>query len=66
MPEIIIKRSRMVVVLQEQEVLDMLKQHPETWAQGLKRGKHFARAIKEQNRRTGNKTGGRDSPVLRL
>ena len=41
---IVIHRPRMVVVLTETEVLNMLKNNPDVWAVSLKRGKGYCRA----------------------
>jgi hypothetical protein len=48
---VIIRRPRMVIALTEQQVLDLLKQHPDTWADALKRGKHIVREEKALCRR---------------
>ena len=43
MGEVIIKGPRMMVVLYEREILDMLKKYPDIWATALKRGKGVLR-----------------------
>ena len=50
MAEIVIRRSRMVCVLTEKEVLDMLKDNPDVWAQALRRGKGRSRYEKSMGR----------------
>lgn len=44
MEQIVIKRPRMVVVLNESEILAMLKNNPDLWMRALQRGKGFKRA----------------------
>ena len=46
MSEIVIRLPRCVVVLKQAEVMDMLKQNPDLWAAGLKRGKGYMRTEK--------------------
>ena len=48
---IVIRRPRMVVVLTETEVLDMLKNNPDVWAVALKRGKGYCRYETAMERR---------------
>ncbi|MEN6620921.1 MAG: hypothetical protein ABFD50_05180 [Smithella sp.] len=50
MAEIVIRRSRMIVVLLEDEVLAMLRNNPDMWQQALKRGKHYIRTEKSLER----------------
>jgi len=51
MQQIIIKRPRMIVALTENEVLEMLKKNPDTWATALKRGKGVLRYEQSMNRK---------------
>jgi len=51
MQQIIIKRPRMIVVLQEEEILSMLKQNPDIWGLALKRGKSVLRYEKSMDRK---------------
>ena len=50
MGQIVIKRPRMVVVLQENEILELLKGNPSLWAKALKRGKGLLRYEKAMER----------------
>ncbi len=45
-----IKVTKCTLVLTEQEVLDLLKQEPETWKKAIKRGKSFTRAEQTTDR----------------
>ena len=48
---VIIRRTKMIVVLTEQEVLDMLEAHPNKMADALRRGKGISRVEKSMERK---------------
>ena len=54
MQQVIIRRPRMIVALQEDEILSMLKQRPDIWAVALKRGKSILRCETSMNRKGKN------------
>lgn len=48
--QIIIRRSRMIITLTEEEVLAMLKRCPDVWEKSLRRGKGLLRYEKAMER----------------
>ena len=51
MQEIIIRKSRMLLVLYENEIVELLKKNPTMWAQAIKRGKSLNRLEKSMSRK---------------
>ena len=48
---ILIKKTKMMLVLLEEEVLTMLKRCPDVWEMALRRGKQYVRTEKAMERR---------------
>ena len=51
MPDVVIRMPRCILVFKQDEIMDMLKQHPDLWATSLKRGKGISRLEKSMERR---------------
>lgn len=46
---VIVRLPRMVLVLEPQEILTLIRTNPDLYAKALKRGKHYARKEKSYN-----------------